>query len=294
MLFLYIFCFRVGLECAPRICPHKPLNHIPLSPAYLSCLGAASAFVSHLFKQAQCFLFSSLCTFLFSLYFFLLCLVLFLYVHQAAQPAVSRTFHVSSMPRLTSHDSCLMSWHVSCLVNATTHVLARFMSCHVSCLMSWHVSCLMSWHVSCLMSWHVSRLVNATTHVLARSKPAICLKNTLTVFIGDHAGHLPKTGILERQDAHLQHIPTSMQARVQVNSRPVMPFHVSSMPRLMSWHHSRLMSWHVSCLVVHVSCLVNGTGLPGPVTHPLCACALARKLPSFTHLSALTPSNPAP
>jgi len=205
------------------------------------------------------------------------------------------TFHVSSMPRLMSwHVSCLMSWHVSCLVNATTHVLARFMSCHVSCLMSWHVSCLMSWHVSCLMSWHVSRLVNATTHVLARSKPAICLKNTLTVFIGDHAGHLPKTGILERQDAHLQHIPTSMQARVQVNSRPVMPFHVSSMPRLMSWHHSRLMSWHVSCLVVHVSCLVNGTGLPGPVTHPLCACALARKLPSFTHLSALTPSNPAP
>jgi len=126
------------------------------------------------------------------------------------------TFHVSSMPRLMSwHVSCLMSWHVSCLVNATTHVLARFMSCHVSCLMSWHVSCLMSWHVSCLMSWHVSRLVNATTHVLARSKPAICLKNTLTVFIGDHAGHLPKTGILERRNAHLQQIPTSMQARVQ-------------------------------------------------------------------------------
>ena len=168
MLFLYIFCFRVGLECAPRICPHKPLNHIPLSPAYLSCLGAASAFVSHLFKQAQCFLFSSLCTFLFSLYFFLLCLVLFLYVHQAAQPAVSRTFHVSSMPRLTSHDSCLMSWHVSCLVNATSHVLARFMShvlarfmsrqCHDSCLGTCHVSCLGTFHVSCLGTFHVSSM----------------------------------------------------------------------------------------------------------------------------------------
>jgi len=160
LLFLYIFCFRVGLECAPRICPHKPLNHIPLSPAYLSCLGAASAFVSHLFKQAQCFLFSSLCTFLFSLYFFLLCLVLFLYVHQAAQPAVSRTFHVSSMPRLTSHDSCLMSWHVSCLVNATSHVLARFMShvlarftsrqCHDSCLGTFQAGHLPKKHTHCL------------------------------------------------------------------------------------------------------------------------------------------------
>jgi hypothetical protein len=101
------------------------------------------------------------------LYFFLLCLVLFLYVHQAAQPAVSRTFHVSSMPRLTSHDSCLMSWHVSCLVNATSHVLARFMShvlarftsrqCHDSCLGTIHVSCLGTFHVlSCM--FHVSSM----------------------------------------------------------------------------------------------------------------------------------------